>query len=53
MLKKDKKINIFIVGNYSCYITRINEKEFVFDFHVYNDEYDVLNIAINTDISIL
>ena len=32
VLKKDKKINIFIAGNYSCYLTGIDEKVFVFDF---------------------
>jgi len=42
-----------IIGNYTCHITRINEKEFFFDFHIYNDEYNILNITINSTISIL
>jgi len=35
MLKKDKKINIFIAGNYSCYLNGIDEKVFVFDFLIF------------------
>ena len=42
-----------IIGNYTCYITRINEKNFILNFHVDYDDFDILNITINTDISIL
>ena len=42
-----------IIGNYTCYITRINEKNFILNFHVDYDDFDILNITINTNISIL
>ncbi len=42
-----------IIGNYTCYITRINEKNFILNFYVDYDDFDVLNITINMDILIL